>query len=140
MKPNASEPASAETPSRPVVLDASAMLAVLRREPGADVVERHLRGAMLSTVNCAEVLQKPMGGANAEAVLAILRDLEVRLIPFTVEHSAVCASLLEPTRPLGLSLGDRACLALGLCENALVLTADRNWNHPSVTATLKIIR
>jgi PIN domain nuclease of toxin-antitoxin system len=124
-----------------VVLDASAMLAVLRREPGADVVVPHLRGARMSTVNCAEVLQKSSEiGASAKALLRIMEDLEVQVVDFSLGHATACAALLEPTRSLGLSLGDRACLALGMAEEALVLTADRRWNHPAVTARMKFIR
>jgi ribonuclease VapC len=125
----------------PVVLDSSALLAFLRREPGADRVALRLRGALLSTVNYAEVLAKSAElGLPAGVVRGLLDDLEVRRVDFGQPHAEAAAALREPTRSLGLSLGDRACLALGMIEGATVLTADRAWADADVPTTVQLIR
>ncbi|MBC7784179.1 MAG: type II toxin-antitoxin system VapC family toxin [Burkholderiales bacterium] len=128
-------------PPGQVVLDSSALLAFLCREPGMEVVAPKLRDAMLSTVNYAEVLAK-LAELNvpADAVRGILDDLEVRIVDFGTAHATLAASLREITRPLGLSLGDRACLALGIFEQAVVLTADRIWAESDVSIVVKVIR
>ncbi len=108
-----------------VVLDASALLAFLLDEPGADVVEHAiLEGAAISTVNMAEVLtcQADLGG---EPGFTIPDTLTVE--PFTVDDAIVSARLRTRTKELGLSLGDRACLALRHRLELPVLSGDRAW-------------
>ena len=108
-----------------VVLDASALLAFLLDEPGADVVEQAiLEGAAISTVNLAEVLtrQADLGG---EPGFTIPDTLTVE--PFTVDDAIVSARLRTRTKALGLSLGDRACLALRHRLELPVLSGDRAW-------------
>ncbi len=130
-----------DVPQGQIVLDSSALLAFLCREPGMDVVAKHLRSAQLSTVNYAEVLAKLAElGVKAETVRGMLDDLEVRIIDFGTAHATIAASLREITRSIGLSLGDRACLALGIFEQAIVLTADRIWAESAVNIVLKVIR
>ncbi|HXJ91802.1 MAG TPA: type II toxin-antitoxin system VapC family toxin [Terriglobia bacterium] len=111
------------------VLDASAVLVYLQREPGYEKVRDALaRGAAVSTVNLAEVYAKlldrnlPWGeiGRGLEA-------LGLSAIPFTDEDARESASLYPKARRLGLSLGDRACLALGVRLGLPVLSADRAW-------------
>jgi len=99
-----------------IVLDASALLAVLNREPGADkLTPQLLSSATSSTVNLAEVQSKLVArGLNPddawEATLSPIREA----MAFTAEHAKTAGGLITCTRALGLSLGDRACLALGL--------------------------
>lgn len=132
---------AAEVPANPVVLDSSALLAFLCREPGMEVVGPRLRHAQLSTVNYAEVLAKLAElGVEAESVREILDNLEVCIIDFARAHATIAAALRETTRSLGLSLGDRACLALGIFEQAVVLTADRVWAASAVSIVVKVIR
>jgi ribonuclease VapC len=128
-------------PPGPVVLDSSALIAFLRREPGMDVVAPRLRDAMISTVNYAEVLAKVAEfGAPAPTVRGMLDNLEVRIVDFTSVHAVTAAALRESTRSFGLSLGDRACLALGVIEQAVVLTADRIWADSDVSIMVRVIR
>lgn len=124
------------------VLDASAVLAYLKREPGYDVVRQALEvGAAISTVNLAEVYAKVVAaGQQVEAVAVRLLALGLSAIPFTEEDARVTADLYMPTRPMGLSLGDRACLALGLRLNLPVLTADRAWAQPHLGVDVRILR
>lgn len=125
-----------------VVLDASALLAVLNREPGADkLTPQMLSSAASSTVNLAEVQSKLVSkGLNPdeawEATLSPIREA----VAFTAEHARTAGSLVVQTRTLGLSLGDRACLALGLALKAPVYTADKSWRSLKVGVRIHIIR
>ena len=115
------------------VLDASALLAFLQNEPGADQVEAVLTRACVSAVNLAEVFSKLVQhGKPLEAVTYQIDRLHLPVFPFDAGDAKIVATLWPPTRPSGLSLGDRACLALGLRLGVPVLTAERAW------ATLKI--
>ena len=111
-----------------VVLDASAVLALVNSEPGAGVVGEVASEAVVSAVNLSEVVAKlAEGGMPEEAISELLEELNLEVIPFDAEH-AYRAGLLRPlTRAAGLSLGDRACMALGLRLGSAVLTTDRRW-------------
>jgi PIN domain nuclease of toxin-antitoxin system len=124
-----------------VVLDASAVLAVLNAEPGADQVWAHLPGAFLSTVNAAEVASKLVdGGAGAEESGQALTKLGVRLVPFEGGDVAPVARLRAVSRTAGLSLGDRACLALAERLGLPALTADRAWAELDLDMEVRLIR
>jgi ribonuclease VapC len=123
------------------VLDASALLAVLNCEPGADVVAAVLHDAVISAVNYSEVLKKTIErNGSAEQVAHIIRDLAVAIVPFDERHAAATAALFPETKPFGLSLADRACLALGLQQRATVLTADGKWKLVKLALKVKLIR
>ena len=113
------------------VLDASAALAYLQGEPGADRVSRALAtGALMSTVNLAEVATKlAADGLDEAGIRAAFNVLEVTSESFN-EADALSTGLLRPaTRAFGLSLGDRACIALALQRGLRVLTTDRAWRE-----------
>ena len=122
------------------VLDASAILAALFREPGADVVESHYEAGIVSSVNLSEVAAKlsdrAMPSNEAEQLLSGL-GLEVR--PFDESQAYMAGALREVTRPLDLSLADRACLALGQAEGAPVVTMDRKWAEVSEAVGVEVI-
>jgi ribonuclease VapC len=113
------------------VFDASALLAALGAEPGADKVHALLEAgeAIASSVNFAEVLTKLIDrGLSPEMALEAWRGLNVQVEAVDDTLAAVAAGLRTATRPLGLSLGDRCCLALAQQRgNAHVVTADRAW-------------
>ena len=125
-----------------IVLDASALLAVLNAEAGADkLTPQLLNSATSSTVNLAEVQGKLVGRGLSprdawEATISPIREA----IPFTAEHARTAASLIAQTRALGLSLGDRACLALGIALKAPVYTADRSWKNLKLGLRIHVIR
>ncbi len=125
-----------------IVLDASAVLALLNNEPGADRLTLELlNDATCSTVNLAEVQSKLVSaGLNPdeawEDTLSPIREAA----PFTAEHARIAGGLVAETRTLGLSLGDRACLALGLALKAPVYTADRSWKNLKVGVRIHVIR
>ncbi len=113
-----------------VILDASAVLALLNAEPGASVVAGAVSDAAISAVNLSEVVPKLIeGGMPAEAVRETLQELELEVISFDA-HQAYEAGLLRiSTRSLGLSFGDRGCLGLAQRHGVPVLTTDRNWSR-----------
>jgi PIN domain nuclease of toxin-antitoxin system len=97
-----------------VVLDASALLAYLRQEPGGEVVDGVLAESVMTSVNWAEVVQKSISaGVEVEGMLEDLQALGMKVEPFLPVDGAMAGRLWAPTRQLGLSLGDRACLSLG---------------------------
>ena len=125
-----------------VVLDASTLLAILNQERGAEKLTlKLLSGAATSTVNLAEVQGKLVErGLNPddawEATLSPVREA----VAFTSEHARLAGNLVAQTRALGLSLGDRACLALGLALRAPVYTADKTWRKLRVNVRVHVIR
>ena len=124
-----------------VILDASAVLAFLRREPGAERVEPRLPGARMSAVNHAEVLQKGIEtGATMDDVRSAVALLQLEIVPFDAEQAALAAALWPRVRPKGLSLADRCALALALRLERPVLTADREWGRLEIGVEIEVIR
>lgn len=111
-----------------IVLDASALLAVLGSERGAAEVVEKSAGALLSTVNLAEVLQKAAhNNLDPRVVRDLVDQLDLGIVPFDDAMALAAADLWTLTRGKGLSLGDRACLALGQAVHGIALTLDRGW-------------
>lgn len=126
------------------VLDASAIVALLHREPGADLVEQSLPTASLSTVNLAEVLGKLVDAAvDVRRVRKLLTSAGVSVEPFTSTDAELAAALRSVEGGRLLSLGDRCCLALALAlrsEPPEVLTADRAWAALEIPLTVRLLR
>ena len=130
-----------------VVLDASALLAYLLGEPGAATVAEALTsGGLISAVNWAEVLSRVAEeGENPEELGARLGvegiiGRVVEVIPLTEMDASIIARLRPLTRSAGLSLGDRACLALGMRLGLPVLTADRVWAELDLGVEVRLAR
>jgi ribonuclease VapC len=124
-----------------VVVDSSAVLAVLLGERGNDRVVTILEGALLSTVNLVEVHTRMISlGAVAAHVWSRIRNFNCEICPLTEEQARIAAELVTATRPYGLSLGDRACLALAIGRNATVYTTDRNWNKLDLGIQVEVVR
>jgi ribonuclease VapC len=123
------------------VLDTSAFLAVFKNEPGADRVVAVMHDCVMSSVNAAEVHTKlTEWGMPSE-----LRDQAFALIPATIVDfdmglARTAGSMRGATKSLGLSLGDRACLALARREGLPAITADQAWAKADVGATVSLIR
>ena len=124
-----------------VVLDSSAILAIINEEQGAEVVLPVLDHAIINTVTLAEVVTKLADlGMSDNAVQNTLTELGIRVVAFD-EDQAYRAGMLRPiTRRLGLSLGDRACLALAQSAALPVLTADRIWAQVPTDIDIQLIR
>jgi ribonuclease VapC len=124
-----------------IVLDTSAVIAFLRKEPGADLVAPMLRGGCLSAVNYCEIIGKAKDIQIDPVVAAsTLTRLGLHTVPFDEGHALAAAALREPTRSLGLSLADRACLALGQLLNCPVFTSDRRWKDAATGIDVHLIR
>jgi PIN domain nuclease of toxin-antitoxin system len=123
------------------VLDSSAILALLFKEPGCQEVAGCLPGSLLSAVNLSEVVTKAVDtGMTLEETRLVVAGLPCELVPFDGEHAFLAAALRGATRAFGLSLGDRACLALGLNTGHPVVTADRMWEKCDVGVQVIRIR
>ncbi len=122
------------------VLDASAVLAVLKAEPGAQFAEEAFP-AHISSVNLSEVVAKLSDGGMTEPTIRdALQSLPLQVVTFD-EEQAYDTGLLRPaTRNLGLSLGDRACVGLARRLGAPVLTADQRWSRLSVGVDVTVTR
>lgn len=124
-----------------VVLDASALLAWLQREPGWELVRDRLAGAALATINLSEVLQKGRTrGLQVDNLPAGLTAIGVQLHDFDLSDAIKTAELWQQTRSLGLSIADRACLSLAFRLNRPVMTADRNWRTLKLGFPVQLIR
>lgn len=111
-----------------VVLDASAILAVIFDEPGGDRVAAHLPDALVSTVNIAEVATRLLAlDMPQETVETVIDTLQLSIQSYDMNQALVTAQLRTATRSAGLSLGDRACLALSKARQAEAVTADTAW-------------
>lgn len=124
-----------------VVFDASAVLAVARREPGAEPLAPLRDRALLSAVNAAEVYAKLLAAGLTESQVADgLRAVVRRVVAFDDEQSRLAGAVHAATRGRGLSLADSACLALGRVRQATVYTADRAWADLDVGVRVELIR
>jgi PIN domain nuclease of toxin-antitoxin system len=124
-----------------VVFDSSAILAVLLSERGADVVLPVLQGGLLSSVNFIEIYTRVItaGAAPVHAWNSIL-SLQCEICPLTETQARIAAELVAVTRPFGLSLGDRACLALAIERDAKIYTTDRIWKTIPLGIEVELIR
>ncbi|MGI8883988.1 MAG: type II toxin-antitoxin system VapC family toxin [Pyrinomonadaceae bacterium] len=122
------------------ILDASAVLAVLLNEKGRDKVERILDQSAISRVNVTETLTKLVEkGATISDAKKAFDELKLKIIEFDENQSLKSAELRPLTKHLGLSLGDRCCLALAILENLPAVTADRNWANLNL-CKIEVIR
>ncbi len=112
------------------VLDSSAVLALIFNEPGAATVKSALPDALLSTVNLAEIITKLVDkGLPAEVARAAVEVLGAEIVDFDFAQACLTGELRTATRSAGLSLGDRACLALAAKRNLPAMTADTAWGR-----------
>jgi ribonuclease VapC len=123
------------------VLDASALLAMLHGEPGGEVVQRLVQTSAISSVNWSEVAQKSL--ERQVEVQGLRQDLEalgLKIIPFSTTQAERTAFYRALTRHLGLSLGDRACLALADELKLPAVTTDRTWGDLSLEVEVRVTR
>jgi ribonuclease VapC len=124
-----------------VVLDTSALLAALWGEPGSDRVDRVVGTARVSAVNLSELVAKLVDrGASEADIDSVLDDLGVTVVPMDERQARIAGLMRRTTRSAGLSLGDRACLALALMDGLPVLTTDRVWASLDIGVKVEVIR
>lgn len=124
------------------VLDASALLALLNNEPGASEVEKILAHSVISTINASEVIAELYTKLNIapEDARDMVYTVVAEVVDFTMELAMKTAALRKITTRLGLSLGDRACLALGMHLSLPVYTADKVWKGLDSVGEIILIR
>jgi ribonuclease VapC len=124
-----------------IILDSSALLAVLLGEKGADLVIPVMRESILSSVNLSETLERGVAQGHAGHKLIVqIERFGVEIRPFDRDQAVIAADLRPLTRSRGLSLGDRACLALARSLDAPVLTADQVWAELDIGIDIRLIR
>lgn len=124
-----------------VVLDSSALLALILEETGADTVAGAIKDAAIGAVNLTETVSKltDLGWAAGE-IREVLGEYGMTVVSFHGDLAYSAGFLRAATRSRGLSLGDRACLALAHANGVRVLTADRAWAGLEVGVEIEVIR
>jgi len=125
-----------------VVLDASAVLAVIQHERGADrLTVEELNEAVISTVNLAEVQSKLVkNGYSPMQAWNDALELVSAVEPFNLDQARIAGDLIKATEKYGLSLGDRSCLALAIALNAPAYTTEQAWKNLKVGVPIHVIR
>jgi ribonuclease VapC len=125
-----------------VILDTSAVLAFVQQEPGADIVRANLAEAGICAVNLAEAVTVLVrnGRRDFDAIRLEMETLDLDLIDFDGDLALVTGELVAKTKPYGLSLGDRACLAAAMREGIPAMTAERSWGKLDLGIDIQLIR
>ncbi len=124
-----------------IIFDSSAILALLKMEEGHEIVAKRLEDAVVSSVNLSEVITVlSRKGFGQEQVIKSLKETFLHIEDFDTEQATIAALLDETTKTHGLSLGDRACLALAKHKNLPVLTADKVWKQLKIGVEVQLIR
>lgn len=124
-----------------IVLDASAVLAFVLREPGHEKVAAVLHACCMSAVNLLEVLRRvARDGHDPVQAYEQLHESPIEFVPFDAQQAVAAVALTSEGYRLGLSLGDLACLGLGLARDLPVLTADRAWTRIAAPPRVECIR
>ena len=127
--------------SESVVLDASAIIALIYEEKGSELVEACLQNAVVSTVNLTEVASYLIKkDYSSKETMNIIRDLVLTVENYDAAQAFLAAELIQKTASKGLSLGDRACLALAILKELPILTADRIWIELDLPVRIDTIR
>lgn len=127
------------------ILDSSAVIAFLNQEKGCEIVEKEIDKSAISSVNFVEILTIANRSVftdkkSREEALRLLKHSLPNIIDFNYEQACIAGSIDEVTKEHGLSLGDRACLALAKYKNCPVLTADKAWKKLDLGIKIKLIR
>jgi len=124
-----------------VVLDASAVTAVLRSERGHENVLPHLRGSVISSVNLAEVFCMARSfGSRPEMDERAIQMMQLNVVPFDAEQAKIVASIYCETHGGSVGIADRVCMALGVLHNLPVLTGDHEWTKYDVGIDVQLFR
>ena len=124
-----------------IVFDTSVAIAILREEPGHKEAERLLGQALISTVNLAEIASfLARSDSSLELIRSVISRFPFQIIPLSQEIAQLAGSLLQHTKKYGISLGDRACLALAISRNLPVLTVDKVWKQLELPIEVKLLR
>jgi ribonuclease VapC len=123
------------------VYDSSVILAIILNEPGMEHAVAHIHRAIVSSVNLTEIVTKLFDlGVSAPEIDIVLAELALDVVHFDTEQALAAGSLRSQTRRQGLSLGDRACLALAKATDRIAMTADRAWVGLDHGVQIELIR
>jgi PIN domain nuclease of toxin-antitoxin system len=124
-----------------VVFDASCLFILIKQEPGVEAVDAIDGDIVMSSVNYAEIVTKlALSGGSPGTIENILAEYMMTVVPFTERLAKTAGLLVTHTRRLGLSLGDRACLAVGMELGLPVITADRARGNLDLGVEIRVIR
>jgi PIN domain nuclease of toxin-antitoxin system len=124
-----------------IVFDSSAILALLKMESGHEIVSKNLEQAVVSSVNFCEVVSfLSKKTQKQDEMIKFLTETFDCIEDFNIEQAIIAGSFINVTKDYGLSLGDRACLALAKYKNIPVLTADKAWSKLNLGIKIKLIR
>lgn len=117
-----------------IVFDSSAIIALFAKEKGYEFIKKHMKDAIISSVNIAEVYKYciEVQSLTEEDIKHLIKMLDIRIIDFTNEQALITATLVGSTKKYGLSLGDRACIALAIQGQYSVITCDTIWQKVDV--------
>ena len=122
------------------VLDASAVIALVRGEPGADRVAEYVGDALISTVTLQEVVKALLvRGFALDAARTTIDALQLEPRPHQVEDAYAAAMLWQATKSKGSGLGDRTCMALAIAEGLPAITTDRAWSELAIPGLTVIL-
>jgi ribonuclease VapC len=122
------------------VIDASALLAVLHKERGANEARAHLRGAFISAVNLSEVYQDALRTQTLYLAKALVAAAQLQIVAFDAAQAEIAAEIHVKSRGKGISFADRACLALGKQKGIAIVTADQGWASLDIGVELLLFR
>ncbi len=124
-----------------IVIDASALLALLLKEAGHEKITERLNGSLISSVNFSEVLARLLRQQIAPREAAPrIAELGINVVAFDQEQATIAAEIREHARAAGLGLADCCCLALALHQQLPVLTADRIWKSLGLEIDIELFR
>jgi PIN domain nuclease of toxin-antitoxin system len=117
-----------------IVFDSSAIIALFAKEKGYEFIKKHMKNAIISSVNIAEVYKYCIEVQNLteDESKNLIELLDIKIIDFTNDQALITAKLVNKTKKYGLSLGDRACIALAMLGKNSIITCDNIWQKVDV--------
>jgi PIN domain nuclease of toxin-antitoxin system len=125
-----------------IVFDASTLIALFAKEKGYEFIKKHMKDAIISSVNIAEVYKYCIEtqDLSEDEAKKLVKLSDIKIIEFTGEQALISASLVNKTKQYGLSLGDRACIALGISRSHDIITCDQIWHKLDVGVKIMMAR
>ena len=129
------------TKSKKSLFDTSALIALLKREPGYEILEELIANSSISAVNLSELVSVlTRSGITENEIDGIITDIIPEIISFSENIAIQTGKLSKHTKKLGLSLGDRACIATGIHHNMTIYTTDQVWQELKPLADIIVVR
>ena len=125
-----------------IIFDASAVIALLAKEKGFEVIKRHLKNAIISSINISEVYKYCIDKQNltADECKNIMGISGIKIIDFDEKQALIAADIYPKNKEYGLSLGDRACIALAIEKKHPILTCDKIWEKINIDVKFIMVR